>query len=137
MVPDNGEWIARARSPCRLAERLFGGIVVDRGFVAASRGQPNPATPTLPAPAHVVGVLYSRAEPPALGLTHPAPYTLVVEREFPPAPGVRPTPYPDASGNLEYVGSYAPTWFGLAGVTLCVYAAMLWRRSHPKPSPPR
>ena len=43
-----------------------------------------------------------------------------------------PAPYPDAAGNLEYVGSYAPTWFGLAGVALSFYAAMLWRRYHPK-----
>jgi cytochrome oxidase assembly protein ShyY1 len=45
---------------------------------------------------------------------------------------VRPAPFPDAAGNLEYVGSYAPTWFGLAGVVLAIYAAMLWRREHPK-----
>ena len=43
-----------------------------------------------------------------------------------------PAPYPDAAANLEYVGAYAPTWFGLAAVAAAIYAAMLWRRDHPK-----
>ncbi|HXQ17219.1 MAG TPA: SURF1 family cytochrome oxidase biogenesis protein [Caulobacteraceae bacterium] len=137
MISDNGEWIARTLGPCHLAEAPFGGIVVDRGFLASSRGSPNPPTPTLPMPGRVVGVLYSRAEPPALGLTHPAPYTLVAEQETPPAPGVSPAPYPDATDNLQYVGAYWLTWFGLAGAVAGVYAAMFWRRYHPKPNPPR
>ena len=132
MISDNGDWIARTLSPCRLAEQPFGGVIVDRGFLLASRGEPNPPTLSLPAPVHVVGVLYTRATPPALGLTHPTPFTLVAEQETPAAPGVTPTPYPDAGDNLQYVGVYAPTWFGLAGVLACVYAAMLWRRYHPK-----
>jgi surfeit locus 1 family protein len=133
MVSDNGEWIARTLSPCRLAEPPFDGVVVDRGFLQSSRGLPNPPALNLPMPAHVVGLLYARAAPPVLGLTHAAPFTLVVERETPPIPGVTPTPYPDAGGNLQYAGAYAPTWFGLAGVLAGVYAAMLWRRNHPKP----
>jgi surfeit locus 1 family protein len=137
MISDNGDWIARTLSPCRLAEAPFGGIVVDRGYLRSSRGSPNPPTMSLPAPGRVVGVLYTRAAPPELGLTHPAPFTLVAEAETPPVSGVTPTPYPDAVGNLQYAGAYAPTWFGLAAVLACVYAAMLWRRTHPKPNPSR
>ena len=134
MVSDNGDWIARTLGPCRLAGLPYAGIVVDRGFLLASRGAPNPPTLSPPAPVHVVGLLYTRAEPPALDLAHPAPYVLVAEQETPPAPGVAPTPYPDAGDNLQYVGAYWLTWFGLAGAVACVYAAMLWRRTHPKPS---
>ena len=133
MISDNGEWIARTLGPCRLPDAPYAGIVVDRGFLLSSRGSPNAPTLSLPAPARVVGLLYARAEPPAVGLSHPAPYVLVAEREAPPAPGVAPTPYPDAGDNLQYVGAYWLTWFGLAGAVACVYAAMLWRRHHPKP----
>jgi surfeit locus 1 family protein len=133
MISDNGEWIARTLSACHLPDKPYDGIVVDRGFLEASRGSPNPSTESLPAPQHVVGVLYARAAAPELGLTHPAPYVLVAERETPPAPGVTPTPYPDAGDNLQYVGAYWLTWFGLAGAVAGVYAAMLWRRHHPKP----
>jgi surfeit locus 1 family protein len=136
----DGDWIARALGACRLAGLPYDGIVVDRGLVTASRGSTTPIAPTLPAPRQVVGVLYARtaqSPTPPTGLARPASYTLVAERETPPAPGIVPTPYPDASGALEYVGIYAPTWFGLAGVLACVYAAMLWRRYHPKLPPPR
>ena len=133
MISDNGEWIARTLSPCHLADKPYDGIVVDRGFLEASRGSPNPPTASLPAPQHVVGVLYTRAAAPDLGLVHPAPYVLVADRETPTAPGVTPTPYPDAGDNMQYVGEYWLTWFGLAGAVACVYAAMLWRRHHPKP----
>jgi surfeit locus 1 family protein len=137
MVSDNGEWIARTLGACHLGQTPYEGIVVDRGFLGASRGAPDPPATSLPAPVHVVGVLYPRAEPPALGLTHPAPYVLVAEQETPAAPGVTPTPYPDAGDNLQYVGAYWLTWFGLAAVLPCVYAALLWRRYHPKPLSPR
>jgi surfeit locus 1 family protein len=137
MVSDNGEWIARTLGPCRLAAGSYDGVVVDRGFLEASRGSPNPPATTLPSPVNVVGVLYPHAEPPSLGLTHPPPYVLVAERETPPTPGVTPTPYPDAGDNLQYVGAYWLTWFGLAGAVAGVYAAMLWRRYHPKPVPQR
>ena len=133
MISDNGEWIARTLSACRLPPGPYDGIVVDRGFLESSRGAPNPPAASLPAPRRVVGVLYSRAAAPALGLVHPAPYVLVADREIPPALGLAPTPYPDAGDNLQYVGAYWLTWFGLAGAVACVYAAMLWRRHHPKP----
>lgn len=137
VIGDNGEWVARTLSPCRLPDKPYQGVVVDRGFLDASRGAPNPPSLSLPAPVRVVGVLYARAAAPDLGLTHPAPYVLVAERETPAAPGVTPTPYPDAGGNLQYVGAYWLTWFGLAAAVACVYAAMLWRRYHPKPPSPR
>jgi surfeit locus 1 family protein len=133
LVSDNGEWIARTLGACHLAGAPYQGIVVDRGFLISSRGSPNPPALTLPAPARVVGVLYARAAPPAVGIARAAPYVLVAEQETPLAPGVTPTPYPDAGDNLQYAGAYWLTWFGLAGAVACVYAAMLWRRTHPKP----
>jgi surfeit locus 1 family protein len=132
LTTDNSEWIARAIGVCRVAGGSYDGVVVDRGFLAASRGATSAPTTVLPPPTHVEGVLYARRAETVAGLAHPAPYTLVAERETPAPPGVTPAPYPDAAGNLEYVGSYAPTWFGLAGVAACFYAAMLWRRYHPK-----
>ena len=133
MISDNGEWIARTLSACRLPGKPYDGIVVDGDFSRSSRGAPNPPTATLPSPQHVVGELYTRSAGPELGLTRPAPYVLVADQETPPAPGVTPTPYPDAGDNLQYAGAYWLTWFGLAGAVAGVYAAMLWRRHHPKP----
>ena len=133
MVSDNGDWIARTLSPCRLPGSAYDGVLVDRGFLTASRGSPNPPALTLPAPVEVVGLMFPRPAAPSPGLARPAPYVLAVEQETPPAPGVTPAPYPGgASEGFQYVGAYAPTWFGLAGVLACVYAAMLWRRFHPK-----
>ena len=104
-------------------------MLVDRGFITASRGSTQPPTVVLPAPVHVVGVL-------SLIYMHPgsmlAPYTIVAERETPAPPGISPAPYPDPRRNLQYVGACAPTWFGLAAVVAGVYAAMLWRRRRPK-----
>lgn len=133
LVPEDGDWIARARAVCRLpAGGAYDAVLVDRGVLAASRGLTTAPTTVLPPPREVVGVLFRQADAKPAGAAHPAPYVLVVERETPAAPGVTPTPYPDAASNLEYVGTYAPTWFGLAAVALCFYAAMLWRRHHPK-----
>jgi surfeit locus 1 family protein len=140
MTTDAGEWITRAISFCRLSGAAYEGVWVDRGFVQASRGSTTPAQVILPAPVNVVGVL-SHISGDCFGsdgcaywfanLIRPAPYVLVAERETPPAPGVTPAPYANAAGNLQYVGEYAPTWFGLAGVAACFYAAMLWRRYRP------
>lgn len=131
LTTDNGDWIARARALCRLTGGPYDGLLVDRGFLAGSRGATNVPGVLLPPPAHVEGVLY-RSAAPAPGLARPARYILVAERETPAPPGVTPAPFPDAASNLEYVGAYAPTWFGLAGVAAAIYAAMLWRRDHPK-----
>ncbi len=89
---------------------------------------------SLPQPGRLVGVLRrGKTAPGAIGLAHPAPLVLVVEQETPAAPGVAPAPPPagDAPDSLQYVGAYAPTWFGLAAVAACFYAAMLWRRYRP------
>jgi len=140
-VANEGDWGQRAMSFCRLGGVHWKGVFVDRGFVAAARGSTTPVQITLPASTNVVGVL-SHQKGDCFGsdgctylfgnLGEAAPYVLVAESETPAAPGVTPTPYPDARNNLEYVGAYAPTWFGLAGAVACVYAAMLWRRAHPK-----
>jgi len=133
MTTDAGAWIARALSGCRIAGGPYAGVLADRGFLAASRGMTAPTAPVLPAPAALTGVLFRPAPidgPVPAGF---APYLLSVETERPPAPGVTPAPYDVRSGDsLQYVGAYAPTWFGLAGVLVCVYAALLWRRLHPR-----
>jgi cytochrome oxidase assembly protein ShyY1 len=109
--------------------------VVDRGYLTASRGSTAIPTVALPPPVQVEGVLLPRSKLPPAGLARPAPYVLVAEKETPPAPGVVPTTVgANAADNLQYVGAYAPTWFGLAGVLAAIYAAMLWRRYHPKAS---
>ena len=128
MTTDNGEWIARAMAACLPSVAAEQRIVeIDRGFLAASRGATSVPRTLLTPPVHVTGVLFPyRADRDSW------PYILVAEHETPAPAGVTPAPYPDAAGNLEYVGSYAPTWFGLAGVALCFYAALLWRRYHPK-----
>ena len=64
--------------------------------------------------------------------TDTRPLVLVVEQETPAAPGVAPAPPPPgAPDDLQYVGEYTLTWFGLAGVVACFYAALLWRRYRP------
>jgi surfeit locus 1 family protein len=136
MTADNGDWIARVASPCAIAGlTAYDGVIVDRGFLAASRGSTATPVLSLPAPVTVTGVLFAHADPfPASSLKRPAPVVLVAERETPAAPGVVPAPYSaKAADQLEYVGAYVPTWFGLAAALACIYAAMLWRRYHPKP----
>lgn len=132
LTTDNGDWIARALAGCRVTGAPYDGVIVDRGFLTASRGSTAMPTTVLPPPVHVVGVLFAKPQPPSAGLAHPAPVVLSVEQETPPPQGVKAAPYANASDNLHYVGAYAPTWFGLAGALACVYAAMLWRRYHPK-----
>jgi surfeit locus 1 family protein len=141
MTTDNGDWIARVFSVCGVAAPPFHVVVVDRGFLVASRGQPNAASVVLPQPAQVTGVLFPRTTvrttdggfmvaPEAMS-DRPG-LVLVAERETPPPPGVTPAPYPDPTDNLQYVGAYWITWFGLAGALAAIYAAVLWRRYHPK-----
>jgi surfeit locus 1 family protein len=130
LTTDNAEWIARARALCRLPAGRFDAVLIDRGVLEASRGGTGVPTTILPPPIHVEGVLYRTTERSADARA--APYILVAERESPPPPGVKPTPYPDSAANLEYVGAYAITWFGLAGTLVAIYAAMLWRRHHPR-----
>jgi surfeit locus 1 family protein len=142
VTTDNGEWVTRAISFCRLSGSAYEGVWVDRGVVTASRGSTTAAQISLPAPQGVVGVL-SHLRGDCFGsdgcaywfnnLLQPAHYVLVAESGTPSAPGVKPAPYAaNSADSLQYVGAYAPTWFGLAGALACVYAAMLWRRYHPK-----
>jgi surfeit locus 1 family protein len=131
MTTDNGDWIARMFGACLLPGLAYDGVTVDRGFLVSSRGSTATPALTLPAPVHVVGVLFEQPAPSPL--RRPAPVMLVAETETPAAPGVIPAPYSaDAPDRLHYAGAYAPTWFGLAGALACIYAAMLWRRYHPK-----
>jgi len=133
MTTDGGDWIARALSACVLPGLPYDGVLVDRGFLTASRGSAQTPSATLPAPAQVTGVLFAQPSLAASALRRAAPVVLVAETEIPAAPGVVPAPYAaDAADKLQYVGAYAPTWFGLAGALACIYAAMLWRRYHPK-----
>jgi surfeit locus 1 family protein len=81
----------------------------------------------------VTGVIIPAGLKQFYSLGKPAPYILMVESEAPSVPGVTPRPFaPRAPENLQYVGAYWLTWFGLAGAVAGVYAAMLWRRNHPK-----
>ena len=142
VTTDNGEWVTRAISFCRLGGAAYDGVWIDRGVVTASRGSTTIVPISPPVPQAVIGVL-SHLKGDCFGsdgcaywfnnLLHPAPYMLVAEAEAPAAAGLTPVPYAaNSADSLQYVGEYAPTWFGLAGALACVYAAMLWRRYHPK-----
>jgi surfeit locus 1 family protein len=121
-------WVTHAIAYCRLTNGPYDGIDVDRGGVTSSVGKTEAPKMTLPPPQNVVGVL-GRIRKLPIDTGHSAPYVLSVEREQPSPPGVAPGMLVQAKpANLQYVGAYAPTWFGLAGVAMCFYAAMLWRR---------
>jgi surfeit locus 1 family protein len=141
MTSDHMEWVTRAMSYCRFADPNYDGVWVDRGIIDSSRGKTQPPSVVLAAPISVTGALYNTTDlcmaPGSCIGRRPAPYTLVATKETPPPPGITPTPYPSAADNLQYVGAYAPTWFGLAGVAAAIYAAMLWRRTHPAQPPQR
>jgi surfeit locus 1 family protein len=129
---DNGGWIWRATAPCPLAGAVYAGVLVERGSLDASRGSTIAPTVTLGPLREVEGVLRPAPPNPGAATARFAPYILVAEREAPPVPGVTPTRFADAAPeSLQYVGAYAPTWFGLAGVLAGVYAALLWRRLRP------
>jgi surfeit locus 1 family protein len=130
----DSQYIWRAQSTCRLGAPPYDGLIADRGIFQAASGATAAPNVSLPQPGRLVGVLRrGKTAPGAIGLAHPVPLVLVVEQETPAAPGVAPAPPPagDAPDSLQYVGAYAPTWFGLAAVAACFYAAMLWRRYRP------
>ena len=63
----------------------------------------------------------------ALGVTSPAPVTLMAETSTNPEwKALDPTPLPPEISNRHF--EYALTWFGLAAALACVYAATLWKR---------
>ena len=59
---DNGQWIARALGVCRPSGGPYGAVIVDRGLLTATREETNPAPVTLPAPAHVEGLLLPKPQ---------------------------------------------------------------------------
>ena len=151
---DEGQIAWRAFAVCRLAGAAWPLIVVDRGYSTRDNEVLAPTAVRYPAPGRLLGVLRSpepseRFEPTPVqpeqidgGVILPArrpaylahlagdaatpPVHLLVEREDPAVPGLRPAPLPTNISNrhLEYV----ITWFGLAGALAAVYAAMLIKR---------
>ena len=141
---------------CHLAsDGPYDGVLLDRGLVQSLAGAMAPSAVGFTEPAHVTGVLRACGARPLLGnaaptrqngvtvvqvvdaqavsnaasqsgATRPAPYFLAVESETPPPSGVRPAALPQDIPNNHFV--YALTWFGLAGVLIWVYGAMLLRR---------
>jgi surfeit locus 1 family protein len=158
----NNETAWRPIALCHLSDGPFDALLVDRGFAESLKGVMAPLPTTYPELAEVTGVLIPEDTEPLdvsspfqidrqvvtvqrldtfamrfiaeqAGVTHLAPVLLVAEHETPPVSGVSPAPpVADAPANLQYVGAYAPTWFGLAGAAAAVYAAMLRRRLRPK-----
>jgi surfeit locus 1 family protein len=143
----DGQMGSRLISACRLEGQPYGSILVDRGFVQdiISSRPPTDAGDTRPVgvrgvlrkgddagrfankddPAH--GRFFTRAVAPIaakLGAANPAPYFLMAETSTNPEwLALRPAPLPVEVSNRHL--EYALTWFGLAGVLLAVYAAML------------
>ncbi len=141
---------ARLISACRLSAGPFASVLVDRGFVSDKISARPRIDPSDQRPFEVVGVLrtpdqptfvtpknnlaanhwYSRDLPAmarALGVTSPAPVTLMAETSTNPEwKALDPTPLPPEISNRHF--EYALTWFGLAAALACVYAATLWKR---------
>jgi surfeit locus 1 family protein len=129
-----GGWAARAIGLCRLNAPPYDSIAMERGVLDSSKGSTSVPNTILPAPQRAVGILLPPGHKLLADTGRTARFILSVESEDPPVSGVTPNQIAaSAPDNLQYVGIYAPTWFGLAGAVACVYAAMLWRRHHPKP----
>ena len=145
----------RLMTVCHLTSGPYDGILLDRGLVQSLAGAMAPSAIAATEPVAVIGILRGVGSKPLLGnaaptrqndvtlvqivdaqavslvagqsgALRPAPYFLAVERETPPPPGVLPAALPQDIPNNHYV--YALTWFGLAGVLIWVYGAMLSRR---------
>ena len=135
---------------CAIAGAPWSGIVLDRGLVRRFAGQMTPIAASFPTPGQVIGVLRAPGahgfldvaphrsadgalvlqsiDPAALKLiagaaASAAPYYLAVESEAPAAPGVSPAALPQDIPNNHFV--YALTWFGLAGVLVWMWAALV------------
>lgn len=142
----DGKMGSRLISVCRLEGGPYGSILVDRGFVADVISSRPPKDPADTRPIGVRGVLRAAQKPaianpddPAhdrfftrrietvaahLKAQNPAPYFLMAETSSNPEwLALKPTPLPVGVSNRHL--EYALTWFGLAGVLVAVYAAML------------
>jgi surfeit locus 1 family protein len=143
----DGQMGSRLISACRLEGGPYGSILVDRGFVRDIISSRPPVDPADTRPTGVRGVLregdersavaarddpehgrfFTRAVAPIaakLGAERPAPLFLMAETSTNPEwLALKPAPLPTGVSNRHM--EYALTWFGLAGVLLAVYAAML------------
>ena len=146
----DGEMGSRLISACRLDGAPYGSILVDRGFVAATISARPPVQADDERPVGIRGVLraperrtfiqpandpahgrfFGRQIAPlaqALHAPNPAPWFLMAETSSNPEwLALKPAPLPVDIPNDHL--QYALTWFGLAGVLLAVYGAMLWGR---------
>jgi len=145
-----GQMGSRLISACRLDGGVYSSILVDRGFVAATISARPPVDGADNRPVGIRGVLrtperrspfapandpahhrfYGRQIAPlaqALAAPNPAPLFLMAETSSNPEwRALKPAPLPVDIPNDHL--QYALTWFGLAGVLLAVYGAMLWGR---------
>ncbi|HZZ35042.1 MAG TPA: SURF1 family cytochrome oxidase biogenesis protein [Caulobacteraceae bacterium] len=150
---EGSQVVWRVLAACPLAEGPYGGLVIDRGIAAVSRGLMAPPRAMWPFPRAVVGILrrpepkpfgtypalgdpirFPRRDPIALGVVAKtagvgrlAPWVLMSDGETPAPPGIAPAPLPANIPNRHL--EYALTWFGLAGALGGVYLAVLWRRA--------
>ncbi|MBL8770399.1 MAG: SURF1 family protein [Phenylobacterium sp.] len=143
-----GQAGVRLVSACRVDSVAYRSVLVDRGFVADTVSARPPVDAANTAPVTVVGVLrrpdpanlFSPANTPrqwyvrdlpamaaALNAPQPAPVTLMAETSTNPDwKALTPAPIPAEIANRHL--EYAVTWYGLAGVLLAVYAALLAKR---------
>lgn len=153
-----GQGGVRLVSACRIADRGYDGVLVDRGFVADNISARPPVTEDA-TPLTITGVLRKGDKKPARegaaigegGAAPPAGAAQVwYGRDLTALAKAlkltKPAPYfvmAETSTNPEFGAlkaapiptdipnnhlSYAITWFGLAAALVGVYAALLWRR---------
>jgi surfeit locus 1 family protein len=144
----------RLISACRVADGRYGGVLVDRGFIDDAVKTRPPVDKASIDPTPVSGVLRRPSPRNAftpkrvstqplwfwrdvpgmarmLDLNNPAPLMLISETASNPDQSeLRPAPLSGDEGANSRKGEYALTWFGLALVLACFYAAMLtkWLR---------
>jgi surfeit locus 1 family protein len=138
----------RLVSACPTPDGPYGGVLVDRGFIADGVTDRPPVDRADETPTPVRGVLHLPSQkslfspantPPhwftrdipamaaALGLADPAPDFLMAETSTnPQLKALDPAPLPTDIPNRHF--EYALTWFGLAAGLLGVYGAMLLKR---------
>jgi surfeit locus 1 family protein len=144
---------SRLISACPAPSGGFGGVLVDRGFVADTISARPPAAASS-TPVRITGVLrrpeaasfvtpqrkaggrwFTRDVPAMaaeLGLPRPAPYVLTAEVSSNPEWGaLKPLPLPAEIPNRHL--EYALTWFALAATLAGVYLAVVLRRRREAP----